>query len=604
MDGAGNNYKKVLRSRNGVKVTLDDTDGQEKLIARDAGRPEGDAEGRARARSRSRTQRQLGQARSERDHGHRVGQGDGQRVDRRRSRPACVTVNAGMSKFSGVVQADTVITNSVVSTLVHARRGEHLVTADAPSVQWVTRRRRSGRRWTRGRATTGGRRCAGPRCCASTRDTFMDDARAAARRRDPRDARRRMVATPVTLPRCRPPGETDDRPPRSTDLKLYQPAHGHFYLVAAIARLPDARACPSRAWTRPRRRQVGFVLRRLEPATSASWAWVDDPTPSDGKQLEALDAGATRRRSPGEELLPLFPVDYTTRTRRAAAVRRARSRRRARESFKAARPLSPIAPEPTRAGRADRPAARRRSTTEGDRPARAPLAEASPRPGDRRRPRAVEDARASSCSTSPSFLARRTCRLVWRGDSWTRPAAAADARRSGHTLDDARGPAPARRAGARRCATAWDERLRSSRATPTGASSLSRRPARPRRLDPDDARRARRGCAAAARDAAIRARRDPIAGRPCRRRRSPKLDPRGAARYVLRCVYQRPSAARCSPTSSASRPSVRARGFFDSDAPARADPRSRCRSTRRIADLRKFAQERQLPHLRRAARSR
>ena len=32
MDGAGNNFKKVLRSRNGVKITLDDTDGQEKLI--------------------------------------------------------------------------------------------------------------------------------------------------------------------------------------------------------------------------------------------------------------------------------------------------------------------------------------------------------------------------------------------------------------------------------------------------------------------------------------------------------------------------------------------------------------------------------------------
>src|SRR5256886_5560098 len=32
MDGAGNNYKKVLCSRNGVKVTLDDQDGQEKLI--------------------------------------------------------------------------------------------------------------------------------------------------------------------------------------------------------------------------------------------------------------------------------------------------------------------------------------------------------------------------------------------------------------------------------------------------------------------------------------------------------------------------------------------------------------------------------------------
>src|SRR5947208_9221705 len=32
MDGAGNNYHKVLRSRTGVKITLDDTDGQETLI--------------------------------------------------------------------------------------------------------------------------------------------------------------------------------------------------------------------------------------------------------------------------------------------------------------------------------------------------------------------------------------------------------------------------------------------------------------------------------------------------------------------------------------------------------------------------------------------
>jgi uncharacterized protein involved in type VI secretion and phage assembly len=32
MDAAGNNYRKVLRSRNGVQVTLDDSDGREQLI--------------------------------------------------------------------------------------------------------------------------------------------------------------------------------------------------------------------------------------------------------------------------------------------------------------------------------------------------------------------------------------------------------------------------------------------------------------------------------------------------------------------------------------------------------------------------------------------
>ncbi|HEV7505511.1 MAG TPA: phage baseplate assembly protein V [Thermoanaerobaculia bacterium] len=37
MDGGGNNFKKVLRSRNGVKVTLDDQNGQEQFIAETPG---------------------------------------------------------------------------------------------------------------------------------------------------------------------------------------------------------------------------------------------------------------------------------------------------------------------------------------------------------------------------------------------------------------------------------------------------------------------------------------------------------------------------------------------------------------------------------------
>ena len=115
MDGAGRNTTKVIRSRNGVKLTLDDTRRQEQLRRRDARRPEGHAEGRARRRSRSSTPT----------------------ATRSSSRPAAspsnasakvtvqaaqvevsagmVTVDAGMSKFSGVVKADTVITNSVVS---------------------------------------------------------------------------------------------------------------------------------------------------------------------------------------------------------------------------------------------------------------------------------------------------------------------------------------------------------------------------------------------------------------------------------------------------------------------------------------------------------
>jgi uncharacterized protein involved in type VI secretion and phage assembly len=114
MDGAGKNYTKVLRSRNGVKVTLDDHDGQEKFVAETPG----------------------GQKVTLKD-----GPGSVEIVDSNGNSvkleasgvtitasakvtinaasmaisAGMVTVDAGMSKFSGVVQADTVISNSVVS---------------------------------------------------------------------------------------------------------------------------------------------------------------------------------------------------------------------------------------------------------------------------------------------------------------------------------------------------------------------------------------------------------------------------------------------------------------------------------------------------------
>ena len=114
MDGAGNNHKKVIRSRNGVKVTLDDQDGQENLILETPG----------------------GQKVTLRD-----GPGSVEIIDSNGNSvrfeasgitfntsgrfsvtastveisAGMVTVNAGMSKFSGVVQSDTVISNSVIS---------------------------------------------------------------------------------------------------------------------------------------------------------------------------------------------------------------------------------------------------------------------------------------------------------------------------------------------------------------------------------------------------------------------------------------------------------------------------------------------------------
>ena len=114
MDGAGKNYKKVLRSRNGVKITLDDTDGREQMILETPG----------------------GQKMTLKD-----GPGAVEIVDSNGNSikmetsgititaaakltinapqvavsAAMVTVDAAMSKFSGVVQCDTLISSTVVS---------------------------------------------------------------------------------------------------------------------------------------------------------------------------------------------------------------------------------------------------------------------------------------------------------------------------------------------------------------------------------------------------------------------------------------------------------------------------------------------------------
>ena len=114
MDGAGDNHKKVIRSRNGVQITIDDQDGEENLILETPG----------------------GQKVTLKD-----GPGSVEIVDSNgnsvRFEAAGITFNtsgrfsltastveitagmvkvdAGMSKFSGVVQADTVISNSVIS---------------------------------------------------------------------------------------------------------------------------------------------------------------------------------------------------------------------------------------------------------------------------------------------------------------------------------------------------------------------------------------------------------------------------------------------------------------------------------------------------------
>lgn len=114
MDGSGQNDIKTLRSRNGVIITLDDTDGQEKLTLKTPGGQQvvlKDGPGAVEVQDSNGNSVKLETS------GITVNASamvtiNGSMV---KISAGMVTVDAGMSRFSGVVQADTVISNSVIS---------------------------------------------------------------------------------------------------------------------------------------------------------------------------------------------------------------------------------------------------------------------------------------------------------------------------------------------------------------------------------------------------------------------------------------------------------------------------------------------------------
>jgi uncharacterized protein involved in type VI secretion and phage assembly len=114
MDGGGKNDAKVLRSRNGVKVTLDDHDGQEKLVLETPGGQKvtlQDGPGSVEIVDANGNSVKLEAA------GITVTSSAKVTVNASTAEISAgmLTVNAGMSTFSGVVKADTVIANAVVS---------------------------------------------------------------------------------------------------------------------------------------------------------------------------------------------------------------------------------------------------------------------------------------------------------------------------------------------------------------------------------------------------------------------------------------------------------------------------------------------------------
>ncbi len=114
MDSAGDNFIKSITSRNGVKLTLDDQDGQEKLILETPGGQRitlQDGPGQVEIRDSNGNSITLSTS--------GVSVVAAAKVTVQASTvevsAGMVTVNAGMSKFSGVVQCDTLISNMVVS---------------------------------------------------------------------------------------------------------------------------------------------------------------------------------------------------------------------------------------------------------------------------------------------------------------------------------------------------------------------------------------------------------------------------------------------------------------------------------------------------------
>jgi len=127
MDGAGKNFKKVLRSRNGVKITLDDQDGQEQFIVETPGGQKitlKDGPEPSRSRTSNSNSIKLESNGITINAAAKVTITAGGQMD---VTAGIVNVSAGMSKFSGVVQCDTLHRHHGRWNHLHARRRQYLV---------------------------------------------------------------------------------------------------------------------------------------------------------------------------------------------------------------------------------------------------------------------------------------------------------------------------------------------------------------------------------------------------------------------------------------------------------------------------------------------
>lgn len=114
MDGAGKNNLKVIRSRSGVKVTLDDSDGQENMVLETPG---GQKMTMKDGPASIEVVDSNGNSIKLESSGITINSSAKVTISANQFAVSAgmVTIDAGISKFSAVAQADTVISNSVMS---------------------------------------------------------------------------------------------------------------------------------------------------------------------------------------------------------------------------------------------------------------------------------------------------------------------------------------------------------------------------------------------------------------------------------------------------------------------------------------------------------
>lgn len=138
-------------------------------------------------------------------------------------------------------------------------------------------------------------------------DAFMDELIALVQSGE-RAALSRHLAKPASY-QARPLGAPATWKPPAQSLKLYQPAHGHFYIVAASL-ICSTVGLPERVVDTTQAEQVAFVMRRLDAAGN-EWAWVKNAAAGKGWVRAPKDTVAEH-----EELLPLAPISFEEESRR------------------------------------------------------------------------------------------------------------------------------------------------------------------------------------------------------------------------------------------------------------------------------------------------